>query len=241
MSFGKSSSKSYPTATQTYTGGQMDILSQLAGLLGGQIGQGVSGYPGQITPGVSPLQQQAFGNISDIMGGQGPAQEALNQILAPYDPTLAMDYWTKAVKEPAMRTWTEEMIPKIMESYGAQNALSSSGLQKTLAKSGANLSSDLAGTLAQTLLGEKGQWTQAALQAIPMPLQQAMAGLEAGGTQRGIAAEQMAEPYQKWATEQPYSNPWLTYLAQILGAQPYQLGQESKAGGWNINLSSLFS
>jgi hypothetical protein len=226
------------------TGGQQDLLGKLTGLLTGEIGAGVQAYPGQITPGPSGIQSQAFGSISDILGGTGLAgatsemgMTALNKILEGYDPTLAMQSWEKGVKEPAMRTWTEEMIPQILESYGGRNALSSSGLQKTLAKSGTNLASDISGQLMQTLLAEKGQTTQAQLQGIPltqMPLQTAMTALGAGITQRGIEAEQLAEPYQKWQTEQPYANPWLQQVQPTLEQKAFEniaYPKETMGGG----------
>jgi len=218
------------------TGGQRSLLDQLTGLLSGQVGQGVSAYPGQITPGPSGLQGQAFGQISDILGtgGQfgGLAQAGagtLQDLLKPFDPTLSMQAWEKGVKEPAMRTWKEEMMPGIMEKYAGANALESSGMRKELVGGGEKLGADISGQLAQILLQQQGQTQQTQLgaaglgqQYAQMPLQQAMQGLQAGGTERDILSQQMQEPYQKWLTEQAYQNPWLQYLQQALGTQAFE-------------------
>ena len=233
---------------ETLTPGQRSLLDQLTGVLTGQVGAGVQAYPGQITPGPSALQTQAFGALADTLGGGGimaPATESLKGLMGQYDPTQAMDYWTKAVKEPAMRTWQEELVPQILEKYGAQNALSSSAFGQTLARSGANLASNLAGTLAQTILGEKGQHAQTQLGAATGygNLAQNILSqvLGAGQTQRGIQAEQMAEPYQKWAYEQPYSNPWLSLLGPALTTPAFEnVPYTREMAGRNLGMSCCF-
>jgi len=49
-----------------YTPQQMQLLTQLGGILGGQMGKGIPGYEGPLTPGASPLQSQIFGLVGDL-------------------------------------------------------------------------------------------------------------------------------------------------------------------------------
>jgi hypothetical protein len=101
--------------------------------------------------------------------------------------------------------------------------------------------SNLGGTLAQTILGEKGQHAQTQLGAAGQYgglmgniLSQA---LGAGGAQRGIESEQLGEGYQKWLGEQAYQNPWLSFISQIFGARPYAVGQQQKSSGFDFGFS----
>lgn len=58
--------------TERYTPAQMELLNQLSGLLQGQLGKGVPGYPGQITPEPTANLQALFQmvpGLADVFGG----------------------------------------------------------------------------------------------------------------------------------------------------------------------------
>jgi hypothetical protein len=46
--------------------------------------------------------------------------------------------------------------------------------------------------------------------------------MQAGGTQRDIATQQLQEPYEKWQSEQAYNNPWLRFLGTNLDAHAFE-------------------
>jgi len=232
-------------------------------LLQGQLGQGITPYAGQTVPGISPLQQQGFGAAGGLspmaagaMGyfqgalgqqaaGGGPAQQmatwALPDMLAPFDPAGATEFWQQAHVAPAMETWRQDIMPSITESFAARGAADSGAMNRALARGGANLATGLSGQLANLLYS--GQQAQMGRQQ--MGINQAMnlamlpgnivgqAGqiggmgtdmvsqlLNIGGQQRGIAGEQLQEPYTKWQQAQPYNSPWLGLLRTALQSAP---------------------
>lgn len=197
MSFGGSQSP-YIKLIQQFTPEQMGVLSQLSSILGGQLGQGIQGYQGQITPGASPLQEQAFGMAGDWMGRQ--------------TPEAARGFWEKGFVEPTMEQWQKETIPAIREQFIGQGLGDSSGLNRALAESGRQMTTGLGGQLEQILMQQE--------QGMPGALGQIMGGMAT--PQRQITSELMQEPYMKWQTEQPWANPWLQQLQGVLGTRPYE-------------------
>jgi len=237
----------------------MELLDQLTGMLGPQIGKGVSPYPGQMVAGITPLQESAYG----MAGGYTPAiqaglrgagqydpsqglgilsqqQEALQPSLAPYDPTAAGELWETAVKQPALETWRQDIMPAIMERGVMTGGTADSGpMQRALARSGEQLGTNLSGQLAnlqysgqQAQLGRQMQGAGMLGQMASMPGQLAgqgqqlaalglgqMAGM--GAEQRGIGQQQLSAEQQKWAEAQAYQNPWLQYLPTALGASAF--------------------
>ena len=168
-------------STPSMTPEQQELLKQLIGQVSPQIGEGVSPYPGQIAPGASNLQRGGFDVIQDILeggGAYGTGGEALNRILGGtpetsltarmgptkagimgtvgptsggFDKKSAVDYWTKAIKEPAMQTWEKEIIPKVLEPFVSAGGLSSGAARRAVAESGRNLTTDITGKLADVL------------------------------------------------------------------------------------------
>ena len=192
----------------TLTGGQRDLLDQLTDLLGGQLGQGIQPYQGQVTANMSPLTQsginyfgdllptaQAGSNVfANVLGQYNPTQgfdylsqgaDAMGSMLADFDPTSARNYWNEAVKMPAMQTWQNDIVPQIMEKYAGQNATDSGAMRRAIANSGANMNTGLNAQLANLLfsgeqaqLGRQQQGVNQAMQMSQMPGQLAA---QAGG------------------------------------------------------------
>lgn len=246
---------------------QKALLKALIGQIQPQIGAGITPYAGDRVPPISPLQQQGF----DIMQGYMPyaqqfqdftgqaltqydpqrgmrAQElgagALENVLAPFDPSAATEMWEKSWKQPALETWREDVMPAIMEKGVRKGGTADSGpMQRELARSGETLTTNLAGQLANLLYsGEQAQMGRQ-LSGLPeayrgamtptdvlgqqmqigqFPLNVMQQALGVGGQQRGIAGEQMGAEQQAWTEAQPYENPWLQYLSQALGTQAIQ-------------------
>ena len=86
----------------------------------------------------------------------------------------------------------------------------------------ANLSTALAGMMS----GEHTGALDRAMQAVPMS-QQHLGGAmdvlsQVGLLRRGMEGERLSEDYGKWATEQPYANPWLQYAMPLLNQRTFE-------------------
>ena len=245
-------------STDPYAGtGYRNLYQQMYGAATPTIQSGVSSYPGQITPGASDLQSQAF-NLLGGYGGQDlsglnwqqPAQfqqqadNVLNSYMQPYDPSQALQTWQNQFVGPSMLNWQQNVMPGIKEAYLGRGGTAESGtLARAMSRSGADLSTMLGGQLSgllnqdyqgymgrqQTGLNQMQSWAQMPGQMMGTSLDQL---LNAGGTQRQISAQQMQEPYQKWLGEQPYSNPWLTQLGGLLGGQQPMETYATQNQGW---------
>lgn len=231
-----------------FTRAQRGLVDQLTKLISGQLGTGVEAYGGPLVAQPTELLQKLFGQTGNVMDmlqtGEGyfePAAasgDVLTSLMQPFDKAGAEDYWTKAFVNPAMDVYQKEVLPQILESFGARNALSSSGMGTALAKSGETLTTNLGAKLADILYqseqAQKGYQLQAAGQAqnlaqLPGGVLQGM--LAPAGQEYNIEQALTTEPYSKWSTEQPYANPWLQYLGGGALTTPGGISTTSGGGG----------
>jgi len=238
------------------TGGQRGNLDELMKILSEQLGRGVEPYPGQMVPGASQLQEQGFSMAGGLPGQfdrfQGMAEGALSDVLTPYDPASATEFWEKSYKQPGLETWRQDVIPSIKEHYASRDAADSGAMDRAIARSGKDLTSDMSAKLAELIYGgeqaHKGRQTVGIDQAgrvAGMPLAAIASLMGTGGTKRQIAGEELSEPYQKWASSQPYANPWLSYLSPGLNVrafeniiEPSQMMMPTQGGGAGPGLMS---
>lgn len=214
----------------TLTPEQLQILNQLTGVLSGQIGQGVSSYPGAYTPGATGNQKQIYELVNSLLSGKGPLQgegmDSLKSLMQPYDDTGATNYWNEAIKKPALDTWSEDTVPQIMEQFAAYDAAGSGPAMKAVANSGADLNANLGSTLASVLFQDKNAWQNRQLSADTAGLQYPQtlinSVLGAATQERGIQSEQGQEGYQDWMMEQSWANPWLQQLGLGLGTKAFE-------------------
>jgi len=245
MLFGSTDEGGYKGSAPLLDPGQQGLLDQLTKLLGGQIGEGMPSYPGKITPGMSPMQGQGMDLIKKLLGGggvYGTGVEAIDKIMAgpgggAFNPETATKFWESSVKDPALKMWGEDVLPQIQEHFISQNAGSSGGANRAIARSGEDLASSLTSELSKILFsGEQSQLDR--LTSVPgmagdmatMPINAAMMG---GGMERGIEGEQLQELFQKWSGEQGYNNPWLKLLPLLLGTKAVEpiIQQPSSSSG----------
>lgn len=257
--------------------GVRDLYKQLSEMLGPQMGQGVTPYPGQMVPGVSPIQEQGFGlagGLGPMVSGQqqyfqqmlgqvdpsmagrgmGMAEGGLQDMLAPFDPASATEFWETAHKQPALEMWREDIMPSIMEKGVRTAGTSDSGpMQRELARSGEDLATGLSGQLANLLFsGEQAQMGRQqagvgqAMQLAGMP-SNLMQGagqvggmgtdilsqmLNMGGMQRGITGQQLGAEQQRWESAQPWANPYLqNFLGMGLGEPPMEIMAQGQGPG----------
>lgn len=210
--------------------GQQGIQQQLEELLGGQLGRGVSSYPGTYTPGPSGTQEQMFALVQKLLQGNAPMQQEgmgfLTDQMQPYSDTKARNYWDTAVKKPMMENWQQDIVPGIMEQFAAYDAAGSGPAQKAVAESGRRLDTDMGGLLAKTLMEYENQYKNRGMDAsragLAYPQTLLASVLGPANEQRNIEGQQLQEGYQDWLYEQPYNNPWLKYLNPTLDRKTFE-------------------
>ena len=225
---------------------QSQTFGQIQNLLGGRGGLNASGG---FTQGQDVLQQilASGGNPTDVnkvAPTYGMGVSALNDIMKPYDPTSAQDYWSKTFVDPALKTWRETVAPQISEQYTARNAQYSQALPNALAKSGGDLMTGLSGQLQDILYqGEQAQKARQVQGAglgldyaqLPTNLAESAAGRQQAGVSQGLGygqttLDQVLQAIQAGMaggttergiteSQQPYANPWLQYMMNPLGVE----------------------
>lgn len=219
--------------------GQVDLRDTMVNQVRNAIGQGVPAYAGQITPGASQLQQQAFGMAPGMLGaGMAPGvQSAISGLLsgAPayqIDPATSAAYYRDAVVGP-MQQQFGDILRGLDARYGARFGRSGGQLQA------ANQAAERFGTQLAGIQGDlvyrdemaRRQALENAQGRIGTGVQAAFgqgaenrANLGAlatlGGEQRAIAGQQGVEDYGKWLYSQPYNNPWLGFMGTALSTMP---------------------
>ena len=213
----------------SFTKEQKGLLNQLINTISPQLRQGVESYEGPLvadpTEALSSIYSGTSGTASDLASGSGyfaPAAasgDVLQSLMQDFDPASTTDYWEKSIKAPAMDTWTKEILPQILESYGGRNASSSSGMGTSLAKSGETLTTNLGAQLQELLFNTEQATKQTQLAAsgqaqnltsVPGSVLNQL--LTPASSEYDIEQAKVTEPYEKWSTEQAYNNPWLQYL-----------------------------
>lgn len=236
LGFGKGGSTQ--TLEMSLTPEQQQSLRGLNQQVGGQIGQGIDPYGGQIAPGTSALQQQGFGALS----GQGQQaqgyQSSINRLMAgesayQADPEARQGVY-EAQRQRSMRDFQQNVVPQILEQYNAQGLGRSGGIEQALAGAGGELalrnreydaSLEYQDEESRRRAAEAGAGRQIqGIQGYQSAIEQI---LGAGAEQRGIQGEQLAEEYQRYEAGQAYNNPWLQYLDAALGTQAYTPTTES--------------
>ena len=183
-----------------------------------QVGTGVAPYSGQLTPGAQPLQSGEWSMENQMLQGNAPGQAqatAVDTSLAkPWDPTEATQEWTKAIQDPAMQNWNQNLLPSILEKYAGADAAGGGNAAKTVTDQAMQLQTGLESNLASTLLSDKSTSNSQALgasQDIYSHLQQILSGASGGGSEQYNVGQAQDTALQKnWETAQPYNNPWLS-------------------------------
>ena len=218
------------------TKSQRALLNQLSKLLIGEIGQSAEQYGGQIVPGETDLQSSIFQSLSGSFTGANQDRDAAIQDFIKtggVDPALRQEVY--ATQRGLAKNEFDDFARQVEERYNAQGAGRSGGLQRSLSRGAARFSTELASLQAGLEYQDDVRRNQGIFQGI-QGLSQARLGdaelaQQAGGLQRSIQGQQLAEGYNKWQAAQPYSNPWLQYLPQVFGTQASTPVTTRKGGG----------
>jgi hypothetical protein len=211
------------------TPAQSSVLGNLSSVLGGQIGQGVPTYSGELAPSAQPLQASSFNLINSLLSGgglTGQASNTLSGIMEPWNPTAAQNTWQQEFVAPAMQNYTQNVLPAVKESFIGANAGNSGAADRAIAQSGSNLSTSLNSQLANMLYSGQQQATQNQLQAASqgtgLESMLASLGLSGGQAQYGVQSGLDTAAHQNWLSGQAYNNPWLNFLGTDLGAKAFE-------------------
>lgn len=224
---------------------QEELLDTLLEFMEGQFGQGVPSYPGRRVAPMSPAMERIDEMLMGFLGGEHPTRgmmmDRFEDIMQPFSPEETQQWWEGAVKQPALRTWRQDVVPDIMEEFAGLNALDSGASRRAVAESGADVMGDIDAILANTMFGERQAHRGRQLQAMPQMMQyereplawlgQAMPISQMG---RGVEQQQLTADYQDWLMEQPYANPWLEMLLPYLLSTYQTPTRQYSAGGPNI-------
>ena len=192
---------------------QKNLLKKIIQQVLPQIGKPGEVYPGQMYPGISPIQQQSFGMAGNVLGPSGSAMDMLSQAgrFDPADINAAM-----APVGDFARSIFGDLSKDIAGRYGAIDSAQSSALPQALAKEARNVSLGLGAQFAPMQFG-----AQQAAQNRLIPAAGAMAQnvgqlQNIGAVQRGISGEQLQEPYAKYQMAQAQPRQIQQYLGPAL-------------------------
>lgn len=253
------------TATGKYTPDNKPATEWTPGL------NSIEAYSGDITPGMQDINQMLKTVLSGKLSGAGPESDMIKGLISKFsgssipefsfnaetfNPDEVADLFNATVKNPAMESWDEDILPSIAEKFAGRNAFDSGATVHEMVKAGRGLESDLFGQL-QTMLSTAREGTKARNLQGKLSTDSTNAGLRStgygtnasaitnlvnqlvgegsnqfntalggmlslGSTEQGIATSKGQEEYQKWATEQPYNNPYLQMIMGALGLQTQQ-------------------
>jgi len=115
---------------------------------------------------LTPEQQQLF---SSAISGLGPSfLQGMGQQMAPMSQEDMEATFQKSFVDPAMKTFEQQMIPSIQQSFGGANAGSSSALNQALAQGASDLSTSLGSQFGQFQQNQQGMNLQALGQFLPL-------------------------------------------------------------------------
>ena len=154
---------------------QIELLNKLIGTISGEIGTGVTPYPGKTVSGLTPLQQNVIdlvmNRVSEMGGGTSPFKAgttllapylekadqpyqagmgALESILGEYSPESAIKAF-EPIKAETLATWEKDVLPKVLEPFIAANAMDSGAARRGVAQSGEDITKSLETTLANMI------------------------------------------------------------------------------------------
>lgn len=237
--FGSDGGDPEPQQTERLLPSQISLLNQLSKLLLEQLGgeggepKGVEPYPGQMYAGEQPLQTALFSYLSGAPQTAQALQQTGMQFITdqtPYDYEAERRFWEQAFVQPTREAFYEETVPALREQFAGQGALDSSGFNRALAREAQRMETGLGSQLAnilytgqQSYLNRQLAQRGVGLSALDQALAQIGMLSAAGQMQQQLAQLPLTEQYQKWAYQQPYSNPWLPLISPALGTVPYQV------------------
>lgn len=108
---------------------------------------------------LTPQQEQLF---SQALGNLGPEfLNAYQEMLRQKSPEEYQDIFQQSYVNPALQTYSQQVVPAIQQRFADANASSSSALNQALAQSAGDLSTSLGSNYGNFLQNQQGRQMQA--------------------------------------------------------------------------------
>ena len=248
-----SQGSSETTQVSSLSKDQQKVSKQLSTLLQGQLGKPLEQYQGQRTADLTqPFQdvQQSLDQGFDIFDSRldEKTQQVISDILqgeASFDlsPETTADRFQKAVKEPLLRTFDEDIAPRINEGFAGQGATFSSRRGDSQRKALEGLQTQMSAQLAETNYQNQALQAQLAESATNRQLQGVGLGqqfaskdinranllLQTGAPFQQRQQDMLNANYQEFLRTRPENSPYLQGALAYTGqshqntlVEPYQ-------------------
>ncbi len=235
---------------------QRRVAQKTGSLIEQNLGQPLEQYQGTmiaaLLPGMlqalSGIQSSQFGEFDELSGSA--LERALSgQPSYALDPKTTQDYFQKGVLAPMLRSYEEDIAPRIREGFAAKGASWSSRRGDATRKALEGLQTGAMSELAsgvfsnqalEAMLAESAAGRQ--LEAVPLAEQFGMRDLTRGAAKTAAMApfqaheqSKAAADYQEWLRTRPETSPWLSAALAFTG-QPHLVATQSpdlRSQFWN--------
>jgi len=225
-------------AISTLTPAQLRLAQPLSRFLRSQIGKGLPTYPGELYAPPSEATQSLLEGVlgaganvlAPTMVGQiSPVASALRSALsgvptAGWSPAETESYIAKALRAPAERTWSEEVLPEIKSAYRGPGTYWGGARAKAVSRAREAFEEGLAareeearryGKVQNIALAEAARQRQAG--AVPTAAALLGQGAAAGEALRAYEQARIDTAYREWVRTLPGLNPAIQQILAFLG------------------------
>lgn len=189
-----------PGAVQEWTPEQIALQQVLISYLQPTIGQPGAQYGGEMVAGLSPYEQTFMDRLA---GYTVPTGESLRE---------------KYMAGPGgalTRAWKEDVIPELRGEFGKKGLFYGSGRGTAETESAGRLMEALNVGATEYEIGAR----KTSLQEI---LGLTEAGMQFGGTERGVRQAGLTADYNEWLRTQPGATPEMAMIMQLLDIDPLE-------------------
>lgn len=252
---GDSKMKSHDTLSSR----QLPVSSQMGGYLARNAFSPLQMYQGPMVAELIPEMRGAREILGRYQPGQFDdlSQKALEDALSgepsfDVSPEATAKYFGKGVAQPMMRSFDQNIKPRINEAFAAQGAMFNTRRSESQVKALQNAQQDLSAELARAQMNSMALEAQLA-ESAAMRQQQAMGLAEAfedkplrqsknaQGAAAGFQTQEQAKTeadYKEWLRTRPEHSPWPQLALGYLSNPEIALQQES-GGGMGGSIGSL--
>ena len=219
---------------------QQALLGPYASFLQSRVGQGLPGYTGQLTAGMTPQQTSALGMLSSYLQGTPDIQtfglEQYRNALAGMDPTQTAQWYQQYVMPEQKRFQEEQVMPGVREAYaGPMSAYYSEPRMGAEARAWQQFGTTQQGALGQAIMSERESargmlpyLTQ--MSALQGGMPQIEAGMQYGEVARQIQQQELTAKFEEFKRTTPELSPVIDMIQNLLNTQTmaaYMPGQEA--------------
>jgi hypothetical protein len=232
----KTTTQTLPTLTPEQQAGLKQLLDKLTGAVGSSSG-GATSYSGSFAAPLSTLQQTSLTGLQNYatslvdpsaQGLNRTAQDTLQKTMTD-TPASTEKYFDTNVRDPALRDFTENILPAITKRFGGSGAFGSDRMNmeaRTTRDFGTGLEANRAKVSFDQLNAQKDRSLKAASLAPAAgmaPIQQLLASLSGGAVDQQTRQLQLTGQYSEFQRQQQQQQQFIDDLLKSLGIK----GQEN--------------